>query len=141
MLPGTSPDARASLHDTVNLAISLSRAPLGIIIFHIAKRRLIRKSTYCPGAVSLPCPKDDFCIFVGVALIIPRKIQVDIRLFISLESQKCLKWDVVSVFNKRRSADWACFIRHVPPAAACICPHFLRLKIAVMAFFTVIMGA
>ena len=59
-----------------------------------------------------------------IALVVAGEVKVDIRLFISLKSEKCLKGDIKSVLLKHFAAHRTFLIRHVHPAAAGIFPHF-----------------
>ncbi len=140
MLTRTSSDSRTAKHNPVNLTFSFSLSPLGKIILHIAKGRLIRQRSDGSRPISLPCPKDDLCILMGKTLVISGEIQVNIRLFISLEPKEGLKRNVKSILHKRLAAHRTRLVRHIPSAPPCICPHLLRLKITVMAMFTIIMG-
>ncbi len=71
-------------------------------------------------------------------LIIPGKVQVDIRLFVALKAQKCLKRNVKTVLVKRRPAYRAHFIRHVASGPSREGAHLLRVKVAVVTLGTYI---
>ena len=98
MLPRRPSDSDTSLYDTVNLTVSLMNAPFLVIIFYITKRCLIRQRTDRTGTERLTVSKNNLCIFMCLTLIIAGKIQIDIRLFISLKSKKCLKWNIKALF-------------------------------------------
>ena len=68
-----------------------------------------------------------------LTLVITGKVQIDIRLFVSLKSKECFKWNIKSFFSKLRSADRAGLIRHVTSGSSCIGFHILGIKIAVVA--------
>ena len=96
--PGCCPvvltDTCASLHDPVDLAVSLVHTTLLVIIFHITERCLIRQRTDRSGTEGLSRTEDYFCIFMCLTLILTGEVQVDIRLFVSLESQESLKRNI-----------------------------------------------
>ena len=48
-----------------------------------------------------------------LSLIVAGKVQIDIRLFISLKSQEGFKWDIKAVFRQRLAADRTVLIRHI----------------------------
>ena len=50
-------------------------------------------------------------------LVISGEVQVDIRLFVSLESKESLKWNVKSVFDQLLSTDRTVLIRHIVSTA------------------------
>ena len=77
---------------------------------------------------------------MGIGLIITREVQIDIRLFITFKSQKCLKRYVISVFFQRRSAFGTDSIRQIPPAVDISLFDPFGFKLTVMAFRTVIMS-
>ena len=139
MLPRCPSHAGTSFYDTVDLAGTLPLAAFFVIIFHVTKCRLLGKRTNCSGTVSLAFSENNLGIAVSISLIITREIQVDIRLFVSLKSKECFKWNIKSFFSKLRSADRAGLIRHVTSGSSCIGFHILGIKIAVVAFLTIIM--
>ena len=139
VLSRTSSDSRTPFHNSLNLTFSLSAVSLLIIIFHKTICRLICKSTDCSRTESLACSENHFRIFMSITLIIAREIQVDIRLFIPLKSKKRLKRNIKPVFCKGFPTYRTFFIRHIPARQAGIRPHFVRCKITVMTFFTIIM--
>ncbi len=141
MLPRGAPDAHAPLHNPVNLAAALAHPPLLIIIPDIAKCRLICQRSDSSGPVRLPITENHFAVGMGLALVFPGEIQVDIRLLIPLKAQESFKRNVKPFFHQGFPAFRAVFVRHVAPGApgVCIGFDFLRLKIAVMAFPAVIM--
>ena len=125
VLAGTAADAGTSLHDPIDLAVPFALPPLLVIVFHIAKRGLVRQSGNGPRPEGLSGAEDHFRIFVGAALVIPGEIQVDIRLLVPFKSQEGLEGNVKSVFCQHFPAHRALFVRHIPAAAAGVCFHFL----------------
>ena len=57
---------------------------------------------------------------MGFRLIITGEVQVNIRLFITLESEESLKGDVESRLYKRLAAHRTVLVRHIKSAASCI---------------------
>ena len=133
--PGTS------LYNPINFTISLMDAPLFKIIFHIPERCLICQRSDRPRPERMSLSKDYLCIFVRITLIFSGKIKVNIRLLVSLESQKRLKRNIKAFFHQRFPADRTGSVRHI---AACfpqlrVMLYLRRIKIAEMAFFAIIM--
>ena len=139
MLSCTAPDTRAPFCDTLNLTLSLSLFMILVIILHKAICRLIRKRTDRPCLKCMTLSKQHLCIFMGFRLIITGEIQVDIRLFITLESEESLKGDIESRFYKRFPAHRTVLIRHIEAAASGERSYLIRFKITVMALTAVIM--
>ena len=54
-------------------------------------RRLFSNSTNCSGFKCLSFSKYNLCICMCFTLVFIRKVKIDIRLFITLKSQECLK--------------------------------------------------
>lgn len=81
----THPDT--SKYDPVNFTVSLMYAALFIIIFDITECRLIRQRTDRSCLKGLSLPEDNFGVFMCLTLVLSGKVQVDIRLFISLKSR------------------------------------------------------
>ena len=70
-----------------------------------------------PARKVCPAPKDYFCIFMCLTLILTGEVQVDIRLFVSLESQESLKRNIKPhlssmVFHTAGISYPACHNRH-----------------------------
>ena len=95
----THPDT--SKHDPVNFTVSLMYAALFIIIFDITECRLIRQRTDRSCLKGLSLPEDNFGVFMCLTLVLSGKVQVYIRLFISLKSQERLKRNIKPFFGKR----------------------------------------
>ena len=123
MLSRGAPHTDTALHKAVNLALSLSGPVLLKVVFHIAEGRLFRQGTYCACAERLPFSEDDLRIGVRRALVLTRKVQVDIRLFVSLKAEEGLKGNIKAVFSHFCAAVRADLIRHV---AACGARKLLR---------------
>ena len=84
-------------------------------------------------------PENYFRIAVCLCLVIPGKVQVDIRLFVPFESKEGLKRNVESGFDQLCPAVRTLFIRHIKSASACKCTNFFGIKITVMTITAVIM--
>ena len=139
MLSGTAPDPGTSFRDPLDLAAALALFPLLVIVLYKTVSRLVGQRTDGPGLECMPFPEKHFRIFMGLGLIVPGEVQVDIRLLVSLESEECLEGDVKSGFHQRLAAYRAGLVRHIITAASRIGSHFIRIKIAVMAFTAVVM--
>ena len=72
-------------------------------------------------------------------LVISGKVQVDIRLFVSLESKESLKWNIKSVFDQLLSTDRTVLIRHIVSTATHIFFHFFRIKITIVTIAAIVM--
>ena len=132
-------DAGTSLNDPVDLAVSLMLSSLLKVIFYIAVSRLFRQGTDGSGLEGLPFSEDHLCIFMGVRLIFPGKVQVDIGFLISLESQESLKRDIKTFFFHFCSTVRTVPVRHVAAGHTAEFLHFRRIKVTVFALRTDIM--
>ena len=141
VLPCGTADTGAPLHNPVNLAVTLSLPPFLIIFFHISESCFLCQRTDCSRLKSLSCAENNLYIAVGFSLIIPGKVQVNIRFLISFKSQEGFKRNVKSLFNQRLSTHRTLLIRHVAARSSRISPHFLRIEVRVMAFRAIIMRA
>ena len=141
MLPGTAPDPGAAYRDPLNLTAALPLLTFLIIILYKSISRLVSQRADRSRLKSVSFTEQDFCVFMGLCLIISGKVQVDVRLLVSLETEECLKRNIKAGFNKRLAAHRAVLIRHVKSAASGKCPYLVRLKVTVMALFAVIVRA
>ena len=87
-------DAGASFHDTVDLAVPFVLAAPFVIVLHVTERCFIRQRTDGSRTERLTGAENNLCVFVRLTLVITGKVQVDIRLFVSLESQERLERDI-----------------------------------------------
>ena len=99
MLSGGPVDSHAALHNPVYLTISLMHTMLFIIILYITECGFICQRTNGSGTESLSRTKNYFCIFMGFTLVITGEIKINIRLFISLKSKECFKWNIKTGFH------------------------------------------
>ena len=129
-----------SLNNSVNLAITLMNTPLLKIILHIAKGCLFRQRTDSSRLKGLPFSENNFRIAMCVSLIFSRKVKVNIRLLISLKSKEGFKRNIEPFFIQLLSAYRADFIRHITSCHSGIFFYFRRVKFAVFALRTNIMG-
>ena len=139
MLSRGAPHPDAPLHKAVNLALSLSGPVLLKVVFHIAEGRLFRQGTYCARAERLPFSEDDLRIGVRRALVLTRKVQVDIRLFVSLKAEEGLKGNIKAVFSHFCAAVRADLIRHVAARGARKLLRNFRVEVRVAAIRAYIM--
>ena len=131
MLARSTTDAGATLHNTVDLTVTLVLSPLFIIILHITKCGLFRKGTNGSCLECLAFSEDNLRIPVSIGLVFSGKVQVDIRLLISFETKECLKRDIKSFFVHLGATFRADLIRHVTPCHTCVFFYLRRIKIAV----------
>ena len=117
MLSRAAPDARTPFCNALDLASALSLFMFFVIILHKAVRSLVRQCADRPCLKRMPLSKEHFRIFVGLRLIVPGEVQVDIRLFITFKPEECLKWDIKTCFHERLTAHRTVFIRHIKAAA------------------------
>ena len=115
MLSRGSADTGTSLDNTVNLTVSLSLSPLFVIVFHITKGCFFCQSSNGSCLKGLSCAKNNLNISMCFSLIIPGKVQVNIRLLIPFKSQESFKRNVKSFFNQRLSAHRTVLIGHITP--------------------------
>ena len=139
MLPCGSSYPDTALHNTVNLTDTLALPTFFIIVFHITKCRFICQCTNSSCLKSMSRSENNFRISMGISLIFTREVQVNIWLFISFESQESLKRNIKSFFSEGRPAYRAFFIRHVTARPSGKGFDLFRIKIIIMADFTVIM--
>ena len=80
---------------------------------HISVGGFLRHRADCSGTEHKSLTEKGFRIFMNCRLIFARKVKVNIRLFIALESQKCFKRNIMTVPVVRCSAFWAHLFRQV----------------------------
>ena len=140
MLSGGSVNTGTSCNDTVDLTVTFMYTLFFVIVFYITKSGFFRQRTYGAGTEGLPRAENYFRIFVGLTLVLTGEVQVDIRLLISLKSQKGLKGDIKSLFFQRFSAHRTVFIRHITAGTAGKAFDQIRIKIIIMTGFTIVVG-
>ena len=91
-------DAGAAQDNAVDLAVPLVKAPLFIIFLHVAEGGLVRQGADGSGSEGLSGAEDHLRIFVGLALVLSGKVQVNIRLLVALKAQEGLKGNVKAHF-------------------------------------------
>ena len=129
MLSGSSSNTGTSLYNTVDFANTFMLTTFFIIIFYISKGCFISQCTNGTGTESLSRTKNNFCITVGLTLIVPREVQVDIRFFVSLKSKECFERNIKSFFCQRLSAHRTISILHVTSNLTGIGFYNIRIKI------------
>ena len=133
--------AHAALDNPVDLAVSLSGAPLLVVFLHIAVGRLVRKSADGAGPEGLSLAENHLGVVVGLALVLAGEVQVNIWLLVPLKTQECLKGDVKAILLQGRAADRAELIRHIAARHAGEFLYLLGVKVIIAALWTVIVGA
>ena len=76
-----------------------------------------------------------------LGLVLTGEVQVDIRLFVSLESQESLERNIKSVLVKLFSAHRAQLVRHIDSRLTGIGLDFITVKIHIMTLTAIIMRA
>ena len=127
MLSGGTSDAHTSLDNPVDFTVSLPHAAFFVIVSDISECRFVSQCSNGSGPVSLAIPENHFTVGMSLALVLSGEIQVNIRFFISLKSQKCFKRNIEPFFHQRFIAYRAVFVRHVAagPSGIGICSDFL----------------
>ncbi len=110
------------------------------IILYIAEGGFVCQRGDGSRPERLSRPENHFRVLVGLGLVFPGKIQVNIRLLVSFKPKKSLKGNVKSILVQCLPADRAGSVRHVRTRFSGICFYIFFLKIHIMAFTTVIMG-
>ena len=113
MLTGCTAYTGTSLYNTVNFAVTFVLTTLLIIVFYITKRGFLCQCTDRACFECLTFTKNNFCITMCICLIFTRKVKVDIRFFITLESKEGLKRNIKSFFIHFCSALRAYTVRHI----------------------------
>ena len=141
MLTGTASYSGTSGSNTVNLTGPLVNATFFKIILHVTEGRLIRQGCNGSGTEGLSRAEDNLSIFMRLGLVLTGEIQVDIRLLVSLESQERLKRNIKSVLVKLFSAHRTYLVRHIDSRLTGIGLNLITVKVHIMAFAAIIMGA
>ena len=100
-----------------------------IILFYITEGGLVRNGSYGPGLESLPLSEYDLGVFMRLILIISRKIEVDIRFLVALETQEGLKRNVIPLLGQGLTANRTQLVRHIAATASDKGLYRLRIKI------------
>ena len=97
MLSRCSLDAGAANGKTIDFCWTASNATFVQIFFHITIRSFICHSGNRSGFKHIISPEQFFCVTMGRGLIFTGEIQINIRCFIAIESQKCFKWNIMPI--------------------------------------------
>ena len=128
-----APHADTALHETVDLALSLSGSVLLEVVFHIAEGCLFCQGSHGAGAERLPFSEDDLRVGMRRALVLTGEVQVNIRLLVALKAEEGLKGNVKAVFSHLCAAVRADLIRHVTARGARKLLRNLRIEVRVAA--------
>ena len=114
VLPRGSLDANAAADQSFQFRTAYGDSfPLQIFC-RISESGFFCQRADCSGTEGMPLTKQHFCIFMGVALDVSRKVQVNIRRLISIEAQKGFKRNIVAVPDHiRRTAFGAILCRQI----------------------------
>ena len=113
MLSCGSLNIYAALGKSFNLCMTLGNSSVFAILKHITICSLFRNGTNCSGSEGIILTEDFADISMGSRLIFSGEVQIYIRLLITLESQECFKWYIMSFLFQRCAALRADCIRHV----------------------------
>ena len=141
MLTGTASYSGTSGSNTVDLTGPLMNATFFKIILHITESGLIRQGCNGSGTEGLSRTEDNLGIFMRLGLVLTGEVQVDIRLFVSLESQESLERNIKSVLVKLFSAHRTYLVRHIDSRLTGIGLDFITVKIHIMTLTAIIMRA
>ena len=117
VLTGRALDADAAERKAVHLRLRQGLAALLEILEHIAIGRLFSQRADRAGAEHVIRAEELLRIFVRLALIFTREVQVDIGHFIASEAEERLKRDIEPVLAQLRAALRAHLVRHIRTAA------------------------
>ena len=125
MLSGAPPDTGTTRYNAVDFTVPFSAAPLFVVPLDITVCSLVCQCANGSRAVSLSRAKNNFRILVSLTLVFSRKVQIDIRLFVSFKPQKSLKGNIKSVLFQRLPAYGTQLIRHIAACPSRILSDFL----------------
>ena len=113
MLSGGALDPHTAVDQPVHLRPVHRNALLIQIFHHIAVGRFGGQRAQGSGLEHILMSEKIFGVFVHSALHFARKVQVNIRRFVTVEAQEGFKGNVLTVLRHQRSAMGTVFIRHV----------------------------
>ena len=114
-------------------------AVLLVVPEHIAVGGLVLHGADGPRLVGLALAEDHLGVGVGLGLVISRKVQVDIRLLVSLKAQEGLKRNVKAVLDELFPTDGAYCIRHVAARLVGVFLHHFAVEVHIVALGTAVM--
>ena len=135
MLSGGPFNAYYTVYKSIYFSFRDNLSVLFEIVFNISVSDLVLNLCKRSRSKHIALTEKFFDKFMCHTLIFTRKVKVDIRLFVSIKSQKCFKRNIKSVFFKRLSAHRTHFVRHIDSDIVfTVCK-----ELAVLAFFANIM--
>ena len=129
MLSGCTFHACQSQSDTFHLTTPFYLLMLFVIFVHISKCGFLCQRTNRSRTECLSLSKKFLCISMCFGLILTREIQINIRLFIAIETKECLKRNIVSFLRHQRATLWAFPVRHITTRLSFELFHKIRIKI------------
>ena len=117
VLAGRALDADAAEREAVHLRLRQGLAALLEILEHIAIGRLFGQRADRAGAEHVIRAEELFCVFVRLALIFAREVQVDIRHLVAAETEEGFKRNIEPILAQLRAALGAHLVRHIRAAA------------------------
>ena len=132
--PGTS------RHDPLYLTVPFMLSSFFIISLYIPEGRLVRQG--CDGSrpEGLLRAEDHLRIFMGLGLILPGKVQVNIRLLVPLKAQKGFKGNIKAFLMQQLPTLGAGPVRHINSRRSCVGLHLLAVKIHKVTVAAVVVG-
>ena len=140
MLTGCTSDTDASAGNPVQLAGTFMLFMLFVIMHGITVSRLICQCTNGSRTESLAFTEDNLRISMRLTLIITGEVQVNIRLFVALESKEGFERNIMSLLHQRLSAYRADPVFHITAGTARKTFDIVRIKIHIVTFRAQIMG-
>ena len=129
MLSGCTFHACQSQSDTFHLTTPFYLLMLFVIFVHISKCGFLCQRTNRSRTECLSLSKKFLCISMCFGLILTREIQINIRLFIAIETKECLKRNIVSFLRHQRATLWAFPVRHITTRLSFELFYKIRIKI------------
>ena len=127
-------NAYASVYNSVDFTTSFTFALFFVIFFYITIYRFICKCSYGSCLICLSFSENYFNIGMCFRLILSWEVQVNIRLFIAVKTEKGLKWNIKSFFFKLCTAFRAYLIRHITASTARKFSYLIGIKINIITF-------
>ena len=106
-------DTHAALHQALFLRVAALDAPLLQVLAHVAIGGLVRQGAHGAGPEHMPLAEELHHLVVGLGLVFPGEVQVDVGHLIPGEAQEHLEGDVEAVLYQGASAQGAILVRQV----------------------------
>ena len=113
MLPRSPVNSNAALGYSVNLTFTFVNFPLFKIFLNISVCRFFCNGSYCTCTEGLSFTKYNLRVLMRLTLVLTGEVKVNIRLFISLKTEECLKGNIKSRLNKGFTTVRTYSVRHI----------------------------